>query len=53
MFSFEWYTKKKQNKTKLDKDTLFVCFVAGILSYFRLFRKDADCYDYFFADMTT
>lgn len=53
MFSFKWYTKKKQNKTKLDKDTLFVCFVASILSYFRLFRKEADCYDYFFADMTT
>ena len=41
--------KTKQNKI----DTLFVCFVASILSYFRLFRKDADCYDYFFADMTT
>ena len=48
--------KKKQktkNKTKLDKVTLFICFVASILSCFRLFRKDDDCFDYFFADMTT
>lgn len=47
------YKKKTEAKTKLDKVTLFVCFVANILSYFRLFRKDADCFDYFFADMTT
>ena len=56
MFSFEWYTKKKKTKkkkTKLDKVTLFICFVASILSCFRLFRKDDDCFDYFFADMTT
>ena len=42
------YKKKTKKKTKLDKVTLFICFVASILSCFRLFRKDDDCFDYFF-----